>query len=157
MTKEELVYRTLNQLSESLKVSPENFRLEDSSVAPANGSFPGPTIIWQFRVQVDEDKYLIDPLNSVKTVIVTYNQFTKQLSCFIYNKEINTFNQLVMPEAQVMIEYSQMLPSFCYRTYRQFMSMRANLIKMRRNKEYVDYMKRLNSIFPTTHEEDIFK
>lgn len=157
MTKEELVHITLKQLSESLKTTPENFRLEDSSVAPTTASFPGPTIIWQFKVQVDDDKYILDPLNSVKTIIITYNKIAKQLQCYIYNREVNSLSHSMTAEAQVTIEYNSFIPAWFYRTHRQFMSIRESLLKRKMEKEYIDYMRRLNSIFPSTHEEDLFK
>lgn len=158
MTKEELIHITLKQLRESLKTSPENFRLEDPSIAPtSNSSFAGPTIIWQFRVKVDEDRYVPDPLNSVKTIIVTYNKMAKKLECYIYNREVNNLNHAMMPEAQALITFSDWLPVFFNRTYRQFMDIRQGLIKRRNEKEYTDYMRRLNGIFPATHEDELFK
>jgi hypothetical protein len=157
MTKEELVYITLKQLGESLKRSPENFRLEDHSVAPASGNFPGPTIVWQFRIQLEEDKFIPDPLNSVKTIIVTYNKIAKQLQCYIYNREVNSMNHAMMADAQVTLTYHEFVPQVFYRTYRQFAGIRRALLKRKHDKEYLDYMKRLNNIFPATHEDDIFK
>ena len=157
MTKEQLIHITLKQLNESLKIQPENFRLEDPSLGQTQGSFPGPTVIWQFRFQLDENKFIPDPLNSVKTIIVTYNKLAKQLSCHIYNREVNSLNGAMMAEAQAVISYNEFLPARFYRTYRQFLHLRKGLMKRRTEKEYVDYMKRLNGIFPATHEEDLFK
>jgi hypothetical protein len=157
MTKEELVHITLKQLSESLVTSPDNFRLEDPSLGQTQGSFPGPTLIWQFRVQIEENKFIQDPLNSVKTIIVTYNKMAKQLQCYIYNREVNNLNHAMMAEAQVVIAYHDFVPPIFYRTYRQFISIRKTLLKRRMEKEYLDYMRRLNGIFPATHEDDLFK
>lgn len=155
MTKEELIHITLKQLSENFKSSPENFRLEDAEFGTPVGTFPGPTIVWQFKVKVKEDTYIQDPLNATRTIIVTFNKIAKQLSCLIYFREVNTLNQSIMPDTQAMIQ--------CYefpiinRTYRQFMKIRQQLIKQRREKEFMDYMRKLNNIFPSTHEDDIFK
>lgn len=157
MTKEELVHITLKQLTESLKQTPENFRFEDPSISSSNGNFPGPTIIWQFRVEIEQDKFIIDPLNSVKTIIVTYNKMAKKLECYIYNREVNSLNHAMMAEAQASITYHDLIPLFFNRTYRQFMKLRKALLKRKNDKEYMDYMKRLNGIFPATHEDDIFK
>lgn len=159
MTKEELIHRTLKQLSESLKTTPDNFRLEDPSTgATTNGAvFPGPTIIWQFRVQIEENKFIQDPMNAVKTIIVTYNKLAKQLQCYIYNREVNNLNHAMMAEAQAIITYNEYLPIFFNRTYRDFMSLRKDLIKRKEEKEFLDYMRRLNGIFPATHEDEIFK
>ena len=157
MTKEELVHLTLKQLRESLKVSPENFRFEDPASATVNGSFPGPTVIWQFRVKIDEDKFIPDPLNSVKTIIVTYNKMSRQLSCFIYNREVNNLNHAMMPEAQTVVKFNDHIPAFCYSNYRLFCKLQEELVKRRNDKEYADYMRRLNGIFPATHEDELFK
>lgn len=157
MTKEELIHITLKQLSESLIVSPENFRLEDPSLGSTNGSFPGPTIIWQFRVKIEEDKYINDPLNSVKTIIVTFNRIANQLECHIFNREVNSLNSAMMAEAVSKITYNQYLSPSFYRTYRQFMSLRNGLVKRKAEKEAIDYMKRLSGIFPGTHEDELFK
>lgn len=158
MTKEELIHLTLKSLAESLKTTPGNFRLEDSSVNPVTtgGVFPGPTIIWQFRVEIEKETYIQDPLNAVKTIIVTYNKISKQLQCFIYNREVNNLNHAVMAEAHATITYHEFLHPMFYRSYRQFMQLRANIIKRRNEKEFIDYMKRLNNIFPHVHEDDIF-
>lgn len=157
MTKEELVHITLKQLSESLKVTPENFRFEDPSQGGTTGSFPGPTIIWQFKVEIQENKFIPDPLNSVKTIIVTYNKMAKQLQCYIFNREVNTLNHAMMAEAQALITYNEWIHPLFYRTYRQFTDLRNSLISRRTEKEYIDYMKRLNGIFPSTGDEDLFK
>ena len=155
MTKEELIHITLKQLSENLKSSPENFRLEDAELGTPTGSFPGPTIVWQFKVKVKEDTYIQDPLNATRTIIVTFNKIAKQLSCLIYFREVNTLNQSVMPDTQAMFQCSEF--PILNRTYRQFMKVRQQLIKQRREKEFMDYMRKLNNIFPSTHEDDIFK
>ena len=159
MTKEELVHLTLKQLSESLKTTPENFRLEDPSLGPttSNGAFPGPTVIWQFRIKVEEDRFIPDPLNSVKTIIVTYNKLAKQLQCYIYNREVNNLNHAIMAEATAVVTYNDFLSPHLYRSYRQFMGLRNELIKKRNEKEFIDYMRRLNGIFPATHEDELFK
>lgn len=159
MTKEELIHITLKQLSESLITSPENFRLEDPSVASttSGSAFPGPTIIWQFKVKVDDNQFVLDPLNSVKTIIVTYNKMARQLQCYIYNREVNNLNQAIMPEAQATVQYSDFLPTSFNRTYRQFLNLRQGLIDRRNEKEYTDYIRRLNGIFPAIHEEELFK
>lgn len=152
MTKEELVHLTLKQLTESLKLSPENFRLEDSQ--SLSGS--GPTILWQHKVQLDDNKYVSDPMNCVRTIIVSYNTVAKQLSCYIYNREVNNINLSFNADAQATINYG-LMPPFIHRTYRQFSKLKKSLIDSKNEKEYLDYMRRLNNIFPATHEDDLFK
>lgn len=156
MTKEELVFLTLRQLRDSLKTSPENFRFEDPS-ASSNGSFPGPTVIWQFRLKIEEDKYISDPLNSTKTIIVTYNNVAGQLECYIYNREVNNLNHAIMADAQAKIKFNQYIPLMFYRSYREFSALKKSLISNKNSKEFSDYMKRLNGIFPGTHEDELFK
>lgn len=156
MTKEELIYITLRALSENFKDSPENFRLEDPELKQTTSTFPGPTIIWQFKHKVKDDHYIQDPLNATRTIIVTYNKMASQLTCLIYFREVNTMNSAVMPETQATFQCSTVFPIF-NRTYRKFESIRNSLIKQAREKEYFDYMKKLNNIFPATHEDELFK
>lgn len=157
MTKEELVHITLRQLMESLKHTPENFRLEDPTTGQASGSFPGPTILWQFKVQVDEHKFIPDPLNATKTIIVTYNKLAKQLSCYIYNREVNSLNHAVMADTHTTVQYNEWLPISFNRTYREFENLKKSLVKRKNEKEFYDYLKKLNQIFPDTGNEDLFK
>ena len=155
MTKEELIHITLKQLSDSLALSPENFRLEDSELGSQQGNFPGPTIIWQHRIKVKEDTFIQDPLNATRTIIVTYNKMANQLSCLIYFREVNSFNTAMMADSQAMVQCCSF--PILNRTYRQFTAIRKSLIKARREKEYLDYMRKLNNIFPSTHEDELFK
>lgn len=155
MTKEELVYLTLTQLTESLRIQPENFRLEDPALGTVGGNFHGPTIIWQFKI-TSNGVVIPDPLNNTRTIIVTYNKLGRQLQCYIYNREVNNLNHAIMADAQAAITFHDLIHPLFYRVYRQFMSLRKELIQMKYEKESLDYVKKLNSIFPATNEEDIF-
>lgn len=156
MTKEELVYITLKQLSENFNTSPENFRLEDAELGPTQGSFPGPTIIWQFKVELkDGEQPIIDPLNATRTIIVTFNKISNQLSCHIYLREVNTISSATMADSQAVVQCCSF--PILNRTYRRFKQIRESLIDRRREKEFWDYMKKLNNIFPSTHEDELFK
>jgi hypothetical protein len=157
VTKEELVHLTLKQLQESLKLTPENFRLDDVTTGTTNNTWPGPTIIWQYRILLDEDKYIPDPLNSVKTIIVTYNKVARTIQCSIYNREVNALTYGNAPEVIATVAFNPHIPLLFFRTYRQFMSIRGSILKRRNDKEFMDYMKRLNGIFPSTHEDELFK
>jgi hypothetical protein len=155
VAKEEMIYITLKQLEDSLKIAPENFRLEDPELGPVNGSFPiDPILSWQLKLKIKEDTYIQDPLNAARTIIVTYNKMAKQLSCYIYFREVNSLNRAVMADSQVTLQ--------CYnipilnRSYRKFQKIRKQLIKLHREKEFLDYMKKLNNIFPATHEDELF-
>lgn len=157
MTKQELVQLTLKQLEQSLKTTPENFRFEDPTSGQTNGAFPGPTVIWQFKVELEENKYIQDPLNSTKTVIVTYNRIAKQLTCYIFNREVNSLSYSQPADTQVTISYHEWLHPHFYSTYRKFMDLKNDLVKRKNEKEYMDYMKKLNQIFPSTHEDELLK
>jgi hypothetical protein len=148
MTKEELVNSTLKQLTESLKTTPENFRLEDPTVGSTNSAFPGPTIIWQFRVEIEKDKFIQDPNNSIKTIIVTYNSLARQLHCYIYHAPF--------ADASATITLGEWFSPLWFRSYRRFNKLRKKLLHMKQEKEFLEYMKKLNAIFPATHEDDIF-
>ena len=155
MTKEELIYLTLRQLSDSLERTPENFRLEDPALGSMNSSFHGPTIIWQFKVEMQPGQYIPDPLNPSRTVIVTHNKHAKQLSCHIYFREVNSISHAMMSDTQATQQLLDI--PFLNRNYRAFEKLRKKLLKRKSNEEYYDYLKKLNTIFPTVHEEDIFK
>lgn len=157
MTKEELVHITLKQLCESLKTTPENFRFEDGLNPTAHGAFPGPTIVWQFKVQTDTATYIPDPLNATKTIIVTYNKMANQLNCYIYNREVNNLSFNVTPETTATVQYSTHVPNCFYRTFRQFQNLNQSLIRRRNEKEYLDYLKKLAAIFPQTHDDELLK
>ena len=156
LTKEELIYITLKQLSDSLKTTPENFKLEDPPTNISHGSFLNPTIIWQFKVKI-ENNYIPDPLNSTKTIIVTYSSLSKQLSCYIYNREVNTLNSAVMCDTHAEVQYNDFIPCILYRTYRQFNNLKRSLIKRKNEKEFVDYLKKLGQIFPNTGDDELLK
>lgn len=155
MTKEELIHLTLKQLSDSLASTPGNFRLEDPEIAPMNGTFPGPTVVWQFKVELNPGSYVQDPLNANRTIIVTYNKIAKQLSCLIFFREVNSMSHSIMPESQAVQQFCDF--PMIHRNYRQFMKLRGKLLAKKREQEYLDYLKKLNNIFPSTHVDDIFK
>lgn len=155
MTKEELVHLTLRQLSDSIKTSPENFRLEDPELGQTNGNFLGPTILWQFKVQTQPGTYIVDPLNANRTVIVTYNKVSQQISCMIYFREVNTISHAIMADSSATVQLFH-IPIF-NRTYRQFMNLRKILVDRKREQEYVEYLKKLNNIFPATHTDELLK
>lgn len=157
MTKEELVHFTLKQLSESLITTPENFRFEDPSQPTTNGAFPGFTVIWQFKVKLDEDKFISDPLNTTKTIIVTYNKMARQISCFIYNREVNNFNHNITPEVTAVVQFNTHIPLIFNRTHREFINLKQSLIKRRNEKEFMDYMKKLQAIFPSLGDDELLK
>lgn len=157
MTKEELLNITLKQLKESLKTSPECFHLEDpgAGLSPGvtNGSFTGPTIIWRYRVELG-GKMIPDPNNAARTIIITYSPALKQLSCHIYFREVNNINSAIMAEAQISVQYE--IPFF-NKSYRMFNSLKGRLIQRKRDKDNMEYLKKLNSIFPTTFDDDLLK
>ena len=155
MTKEELIHLTLRQLKESLKSSPENFRLEDPEFGVMGGSFPGPTIVWQFKVQLKDGQYIPDPLNATRTIMVPHNKLANTLSCYIFFREMNTLTANITPDSQASIDLAHF--PILNRTYRQFADIRKSLIKQKREKEFVEYLQKLNNIFPSTHEDELFK
>jgi len=61
----------------------------------------------------------------------------------------------VMADTQAIVQCCEF--PILNRTYRKFMKVRDKLIKQRKEKEFIDYMKKLNKIFPSTHEEELFK
>lgn len=155
MQKEELIYLTLKQLLYSLDSSPQNFRLEDPELGSNNGHFPGPTIIWQFKCEIQPGVLIQDPLNASRTIIVTYHKLSNNISCHIYFREVNSMNSAIMADSQAV----QPLHKFkiVNRNWRLFEKLRKKLIKMKREQEYIDYLKKLNNIFPSTHIDELLE
>jgi hypothetical protein len=149
MTKEELIYITLKQLSESFKLSPECFQVDQESASSFSTSSLG--ILWRFRVEVD-GKNIPDPNNANRSVVVTYNETTKQLSCLIYFRDVDSLNRALMPDAESTITLS--IPIFS-RSYRKFYFLRKKILKRKLNISGMDYLSKLRSIFPTTHDDEL--
>jgi hypothetical protein len=151
MTKEELIYITLKQLKESFDTCPECLNIEEPGTS-SNSSHMGPTIIWKFRVVVD-GLTIPDPNNSNRTIIVTYNSMAKQLTVSIYFREINNLNHAVMADATATVKYSEW--PWLHKSYRKFQSLREKLLRRQKEKENLEYLKKLSSIFPGTFEDDL--
>ncbi len=151
MTKDELVLITLKQLEESFKNSPECFHLDDSEIGQTN--YPGPTIIWKFRVELD-GKTIQDPNNATRTVIVTYNNMAKQLTTYIFFREVNNISNTIMADAVATTKYSEW--PWLHKSYRKFNNLRKALLQKHREQENIEYIKKLSSIFPSTFEDDLF-
>lgn len=148
MTKEELVYTTLKQLHESFKTSPECFQVEQDDMTRAT---IGPTILWRFRVELD-GKNIPDPNNASRSVFVMYNEMAKQLSCMIFLRDVSDFNRAIMSDAESTVQLH--IPIFS-RSYRSFMRLRKKILKRKQDKKGLDYLSKLNSIFPTTHDDEL--
>lgn len=154
MTKEDLLNVTLKQLEESFRCSPECFQLEDPELKTKNSStFTGPTIIWKFRVDIG-GTYYPDPNNASRTIIVTYTSAFKQMSCHIFFREVNSIGSAFTSDTEVTVQYNIPLLN---ESYRRFMRLKKKLIKKRRDKENMEYLNKLSSIFPTTFDDDLLK
>lgn len=151
MTKEEVMCATLKQLSDSLRISPERFKLEDPEVGEC--TFPGPTIIWKFKVELD-GQYIQDPNNAPRTIIVTYNSMGRTLSCAIYLRDIGSYTNMA-PDALIKVNYN--VWCYFYKSYWRFMKLRKQLIEVHKNNTNLHFLKKLNSIFPSALDENILE
>lgn len=151
MTKSELISITLKQLEERLKTHPECFKLEDPTIGST--TFTCPTIIWQFKVEVD-NKIINDPNNAPRTIVVSYNKYHKQLSCAIYMREVNTVSNSIMADATVQVNFSYPLLN---KPFHQWRRLRKALIKRHKEKLNIDYLSKLTGIFPDTFEDELLK
>ena len=149
MTKNDLINLTLKQLKESLRHSPECLHIEDPELN--QNTYQGPTIVWKFRVEVD-GMYIQDPNNAARTIIVYLNQNAMTLTANIFLREVSSVHHSIMADATASIKYRGW--PWLYSSYRSFMSLRKQLIKRHREKESLEFMRKLTSIFPSTGDDD---
>lgn len=153
MTKDELIQLTIDQLSESLNSSLVCFELHEDPVWPyIDPSKYYTTILWKFKVEVDGNA-IPDPNNSPRTIILGYCHSTKQLSCQIFFRDVESPNKAIMADATVRMTYKVPMLN---KSYRKFSKLRKTIIKRLKEKDQLDYLKKLNSIFPTALDENLF-
>lgn len=153
MTKDELMQLTIKQLSESLTNSSECFELHEDPTWPYTDPHkPNITILWKFRVVLNGDN-IPDPNNSPRTIILNYSIPYKRLSCHIFFRDVEKVTQAIMADATVEVHCKW---PFFNKTYRSFSRLRARVLQKIKEKEHLDYLKKLNSIFPTILDENLF-
>jgi hypothetical protein len=152
MTKEEVMCATLKQLSDSLSTSSERFKLEDPEIG-GECTFPGPTIIWKFEVEVN-GHCIQDPNNAPRTIVITYNSMGRTLSCAIYMRDVSSYSS-TSPDAIIKVHYD--IWCYFYKSYWRFMKLRKRLIDIHRNKTNLLFLKKLNAIFPTALDENFLE
>jgi len=153
MTKDELIQLTIKQLNESLNSSPECFELLEDPLWPILDTTKSYiTIVWRLKIDINGDTYL-DPNNSPRTIILSYSFFSKKLSCYIYFRDVDSPHKAIMADAAIDVAYK--FPIF-NKSYRKFKKFRTNLINKIKEKEQLDYLKKLNCIFPAALDEKLF-
>ncbi len=155
MKKWELIGLTLEQLLERQRQNPESFEYSDKSY-PIVGGGGQPTIYWQPKLTIKSDSRTIsDPNESQKAVIITFNDFTNQLICYIHSAITTTgIKALESKHADAsMVDDRNFIK---YRAnWRKFQQL-ANAIKEHdRTKENERYLKKLFSIFPGTLDKHL--
>jgi hypothetical protein len=150
MTKEDLIYLTIKQLKDSFRTSPESLILEDSEIKTSE--YPGPTIIWRHMLELN-GQMIQDPNNATRTIVITYNKMAQQLTTNIYFRDVTKFNHNIMPDAAATFTYKYW-PNL-YRSYRLFNQLRSKLIHRHHEKQNMDYIKKLTSIFPAAGDDDL--
>lgn len=151
MTKEELIDLTLKQLRDSFENSPECLHLEESNSTYGNNT-TGPTIIWRHRVEINGER-IQDPNNSSRTIIASYSTISKQLTVSIFFREVNNLNHALMADATAVVKYSDW--PWMHKSYRRFQSLRKKILKLQKEKESLEYLRKLSSVFPGTFEDDL--
>lgn len=152
MTKDELINITLKQLIDSFRNSPERLHLEDPELGGNN--YLGPTIVWKFKIEID-GKSVQDPNNAIKTVIVSYNPVAKQLTAYIFFRDVSSIHSTIMADAVATIKYNKY--PWMHQSYRKFMYLRKKLIQRHREKESIDYIKKLSAIFPAIFDDELLR
>ncbi|MEM4726288.1 MAG: hypothetical protein QXG63_05050 [Nitrososphaerales archaeon] len=151
MTKKDLLLLTLKQLKESFDLAPECLALE--GIDDKNGKLFSPTIVWRRLVELEDNKLIQDPNNAARTVIVTYNKITQQMTANIYFRDVVSLSTNIVPDATVSVVYKYW--PYLYKSFRIFMGLTTKLQQRRQNKQHIDYMRKLASIFPTAGDNDL--
>ena len=110
--------------------------------------------MWRFRVTVDGQN-IQDPNNAARTIVLTYNNIVKKLTANIFFRDVINVNSAIMTDATATAVYCE--APWVHKSYRRFMKLRKQLLIIYREKENIEYLKKLSSIFPTTFDEDLFK
>lgn len=153
MTGDELVQLTIKQLSDNLANSIECFELSEDPEWPNSESIRTyTTIVWRFRVALEGQSYP-DPNNAPRTVILSYSRLHKKLGCYIFFREVENPSKAIMADATIELTYK--IPYF-HKSYRKFLKLRKNLIKKLEEKDKLDFLKKLNSIFPAALDDNLF-
>lgn len=151
MTESYLLDITLKQLLESLETSIECFTLEGPSVGNTS-NFNSDTLIWKFRVEID-GRYVQDPNNSPKTIIVNYSKISNKLSAYLFMSDIYNTTNLNRADATASV-YFRFYP-ILYRQYRAFEKLKKTFLRKKAEKDMQEYMRKLNSIFPTAGDDNL--
>lgn len=151
MKKEALLDLTIKQLTESLSNSPECFELfEDPEFSSGSGLYT--VIVWKFKVIVD-GSHIPDPNNSPRTIMISYSYKARSLRCDIFLRDVDNPRTAIMSDAFIEIHYKVPFLNLSYIRFKKFRRMLINKIKQREN---IDYIKKLNSIFPSILDDNLF-
>jgi hypothetical protein len=152
MKKWELIGLTLEQLLEQHKQTPESFEYADKDY-PVTGQGGNPLIYWQPKVDL-KSSVVPDPNESQKAVIITYNELTGRLVCYIYSNIVPGLKAMEGRNADATVIDD-----------RKFMKWRSNWHKFNklaeaikehdRSKENDTFLKKLFSIFPGTLDKHL--
>lgn len=151
MTKDDVLRITLKELINAYERAPECFEIIDKEIDP-NLSTLNTTIKWSFKVKL-QDEIIDDPNNASRTVILSYNPVSRQLSCSIFFREISNMHHAILSDANASVEYRFPI---LHKNYRQFRQLRRNILAYRKRTENDKFLNKLGSIFPSIFEDDIF-
>lgn len=154
MTKEELINLTLRELKKSLIENPERFDLECHELNPQK-SAQSEAVIWKNKKAPDGTTE-VDPNMTPKTVILTFNKSSKEMSCYIFFRDFTNISSIASynSDAATTITFGS-LPLIFYSTYRSYMVLRNKVMDLMVEKENNTYVDKLNKIFPGTFEEEL--
>lgn len=154
MDKNELIALTLKKLIEHFKGSPESFEYHDQDRKPNTASQP--TIYWQPKVQLNDYMSTVvqDP-NNCHAVVVTFNNHLNELTCYLYLKAPKNLSG----------NYGGMSPD-CVITsrrwferwrghYSRFCRLRELILDRDKQKENLNYLNKLASVFPDAVDDHI--
>ncbi len=153
MTKTDIICATIDQLLDSIKRSPECFLIEDQELN--NLSVIAMTaIIWRFRIEIDGNN-IPDPNNAARTIIISYNNLNKTITSNIIFRDVSNIHNNIMVDASASVSCGDW--PWLNKAYRKFRKLRKKLIQLKKDKDNLEYLSKLHTIFPTAFDNDLLK
>lgn len=155
MTKQELMETTLDALLDSFKTSPESFELEDPT-RPNLSVREFPIVLWSPKFQLNNAQQAVvaDPNNKPRSVVVYYNEKTKEMCCHLFDTAPVSLNLIGALPSEASVTIKIKWPRFS-RCCRKFHKLRHLLLEHDKNSQNQKFLKKLCSIFPAALDKHL--
>jgi len=155
MDKHELIGITIDRLIEHFKDSPESFEYHDSERKPNTSIHP--TIFWQPKIQLNDPTHVVIDPNNNHAVVVNFNPLNNELTCYLFLKAPPNMAGSNGGHSADCIMTSHRWFEKYRSNYRKFKKLRNLIIARDKQKENMNYLRKLASVFPDTYDNDLFK